>query len=324
MRLDFHKNHRLLFGVVLFGFIGLSYVVAVAPALSVQHDNSPLAGSRPLSALEHQGLGVYLAEGCVYCHTQQVRPLAQDTLRYGRASVPGDYARLAPTDLWRQTPRVLGSERTGPDLTSIGTRQPSAVWQYIHLYQPRSVTAGSIMPAFPWLFEVKGAADSTDIVVPLPPAVAPKQGVVVARQEAKALVAYLLSLHQVPLGSAQPAPSSATATGDAGATVYETRCSSCHQPMGQGLAGAFPPLARDPVVLASDPARHVEIVLFGLSGQVIGGVTYASPMPAWAALLSDEEVAAAVNHERSSWGNSAPTVTSEFVAGIRARGAHGK
>lgn len=324
MRLDFHKNHRLLFGVVVLGFMGLSYIVAVGPAISVQRNTRPLAGSRALSELEREGLEVYLAEGCAYCHTQQVRPLAQDTLRYGRASVPGDFARLAPTDVWRQTPRILGSERTGPDLTSIGTRQPSDVWQYIHLYQPRSVTAGSIMPAFPWLFEVKEAADSTDTVVPLPPTVAPRQGVVVARREAKALVAYLLSLRQVPLAAGQPAPSSATATGDAGARVYETRCSSCHQPTGQGLTGAFPPLARDPVVLASDPARHVEIVLFGVSGQVIGGVTYASPMPAWATLLSDEEVAAVINHERSSWGNSAPPVTSEFVAAIRARGGHGK
>ncbi len=323
MRLDFHKNHRLLFGVVFFGFVGLSYLVAVGPAISVLNGRAPLTDRAPLNDLEQQGLGIYLAEGCAYCHTQQVRSLAQDTLRYGRASVSDDFARLAPTDVWRQTPRVLGSERTGPDLSNIGTRQPSGVWQYIHLFQPRAVTAGSIMPAFPWLFEVKGAADSNDIVVPLPPTVAPKRGVVVARPEAKALVAYLLSLRQVPLERAPPSPSAATAAGDAGTRVYETRCSSCHQPAGQGLPGAFPPLAGDPVVRASDPARHVEIVLFGLSGQAIGGTSYVSPMPAWAALLSDEEVAAVVNHERTSWGNSAPPVTPEKVGEIRARGAHG-
>ena len=178
MKLDFHKNHRLLFGVVLFGFVGLSFLVAVAPAISVQSRNHPLPGSRPLSELERQGLGVYLSEGCVYCHTQQVRPLTQDTVRYGRASVPGDFARLAPTDVWRQAPRVLGSERTGPDLSNIGARQPSDVWQYIHLFQPRAVTGASIMPAFPWLFEVRDAPDSGDIVIPLPPEVAPKRGVV--------------------------------------------------------------------------------------------------------------------------------------------------
>lgn len=324
MRLDFHKNHRLLFTVVAFGFLGLSYLVAIGPAISVQASNTPLPGSRSLNALEQQGLEIYLAEGCVYCHTQQVRALPQDTLRYGRASVAADFARLAPTDVWRQTPRVLGSERTGPDLSNVGARQPSAVWHYIHLYQPRAVTAGSIMPAFPWLFDVRDSAGPTDVVIPIPAGVAPARGVVVARPEAKALVAYLLALHQPPLPRAATAASAAGPAADAGARVYESRCSSCHQPMGQGLPGAFPPLAGDPVVLAADPTRHVAIILFGLSGQVIGGTTYVSPMPAWADLLDDEDVAAVANHERSSWGNSAPRVTPEFVAQVRAGGPHGQ
>ena len=319
MRLDFHSNHRLLFGVVFLGFVGLSMLVAVSPAVWVQQRNHPLSGSRPLTALEQQGLGVYLSEGCVYCHTQQVRPIAQDTARYGRASVPGDYARLAPTDVWRQTPRILGSERTGPDLSNIGVRQPSAVWQYIHLFQPRAVVARSIMPAFPWLFEVKDAPDSNDTIVSLPLQVAPKRGVVVARDEAKALVAYLISLRPVPLESEAPA---AGTVATSGARVYETRCGACHQPNGQGLPGAFPPLAGDPVVLAPDPTRHVEIVLFGLSGQVIGGTAYASPMPAWGEQLSDAEIAAVINHERTSWGNAAPPVTPAQVGEIRRRGVH--
>lgn len=324
MRLDFHKNHRLLFGVVFFGFIGLSYVVAVAPAISVMRSVTPLPGSLPLTALEREGLEVYLSEGCAYCHTQQVRPLAQDTLRYGRASVPGDYARLGPMDAWRHAPRVLGSERTGPDLTSVGSRQPSEVWHYIHLYQPRAVTGSSIMPAYPWLFEVKDAAGGDDVVVPLPPGARPARGVVVARPAAKALVAYLLSLRQVPLTAPAAVPAVVPSAGNVGAIVYDTRCSSCHQPAGQGLPGAFPPLAGDPVVLAEDPTRHVEIVLFGLSGQAIGGTAYVSPMPGWAESLSDLEVAAVVNHERTSWGNSAPPVTAEFVGEVRARGMHGK
>jgi len=324
MRLDFHKNHRLLFGVAGFGFLALSWLVAIGPAISVQASNTPLAASRPLSPLEQQGLEVYLAEGCVYCHTQQVRALPQDTLRYGRASVAADFARLAPTDVWRQTPRVLGSERTGPDLSNVAARQPSAVWHYIHLYQPRAVTAGSIMPAFAWLFEVRDSADSNDTVIPVPVSFAPKGGVVVARPQAKALVAYLLALHQPTLPASIASPGAAGPAADAGARVYESRCSSCHQPMGQGLAGAFPPLAGDSVVLASDATRHVEIILFGLTGQTIGGTTYVSQMPAWADLLNDEEVAAVANHERTSWGNSAPSVTPEFVAQVRAGGRHGQ
>jgi cytochrome c oxidase cbb3-type subunit 2 len=319
MRLDFHANHRLLFAVVTLGFVGLSILVAVAPALWLERRSHPLPGSQPLTPLEQQGLGVYLAEGCVYCHTQQVRPLAQDTARYGRASVAGDYARLAPADLWRQAPRVPGSERTGPDLSNIGVRQTSDAWHYIHLFQPRAVAQQSIMPAFPWLFEVKAAPASGDAVVPLPPELAPAGRVVVARQEAKALVAYLLSLRPVPLPGAARAPTTADGSG---ARVYESRCGACHQQNGQGVPGTFPPLAGDSVVLGTDPTRHVEIVLFGLSGQVIAGKTYASPMPAWADQLTDAEIAAVVNHERTSWGNAAPTVTSAQVQAIRARGGH--
>ena len=108
------------------------------------------------------------------------------------------------------------------------------------------------------------------------------------------------------------------ATGDrAGAAVYQANCSSCHQPNGSGVAGVFPPLAGDPVVIAEDPTRHIEIVLFGVQGEAIDGVDYAAPMPGWAAQLSDEEIAAVINHERTSWGNNAPVITAEDVAEVR-------
>lgn len=205
MRLDFHKNHRLLFGTILGVFLALSGIIAVAPALWVQANNHPLPGTRPLTSEEALGLQVYLSEGCVYCHTQQVRPIAQDTSRYGRPSAPGDYARLGPTDLWRQTPSVLGTERTGPDLAAIGDRQPSDIWHHIHLYQPRAVVDASIMPSFPWLYEVRPEAGPDDVVVPVPAPHAPEEGVVVAGPRARALVAYLLALRQAPLGGGEAA-----------------------------------------------------------------------------------------------------------------------
>ncbi len=147
-----------------------------------------------------------------YCHTQQIRPLAQD-LVFGRPSTRGDYSYA--------TPQLLGTERTGPDLSNVGARQPSAVWNYIHLYQPRSVVSESIMPAYPWLFVVKRHAkpgdvtvpappgDVTvpmppgDVTVPVPPGYAPPNAVVIAGPDAKALVAYLQSLKQPQLGRAK-------------------------------------------------------------------------------------------------------------------------
>lgn len=339
MRLDFHENHRLLFGTVLTGFIALSVVIAIAPAAWLQRSAVPTPGSRPLTALEQRGLQVYLSEGCVYCHTQQVRPLAQDTLRYGRASIAADYARLVPVGAFQPTPRVLGTERTGPDLTNIAARQPSAVWHYLHLYQPRAVVPGSIMPSFPWMFEVRDSASAGDSAIAIPAPHGPREGVVVPRESARALVAYLLALQSAPLPAATrpangaattdastPPPASSTAPNVSaswaarGATVYTTNCAACHQPTGGGLPGTFPPLAGDPVVMAVDPSTHIETVLFGASGSVIAGVRYTSPMPAWGATLSDDDVAAVINHERTSWGNRAPLVTAADVKAIRARG----
>ncbi len=323
MRLDFHTNHRLLFGTVLAVFLGLSGIIAVGPALWVQTNNHPLPGTTPLTDEEAAGLQVYLSEGCVYCHTQQVRPLAQDTTLYGRASAPGDYARLAPTDLWRQTPSVLGTERTGPDLSSIGDRQPSDIWHHLHLYQPRAVVQVSMMPSFPWLYETKATAEEGDLVVPVPPPHAPAEGVIVAGPRARALVAYLLALRQAPLPGASGASDDAVGAASAdqlGARVYGSVCASCHQANGQGVVGVYPPLVNDPVVVAPDPTRHIEIVLFGLAGSTISGVSYPTIMPGWAAQLSDDEVAAVVNHERRSWGHDAPPTTPGDVARIRQGG----
>ncbi|MDZ7692015.1 MAG: cytochrome c [Balneolaceae bacterium] len=105
-----------------------------------------------------------------------------------------------------------------------------------------------------------------------------------------------------------------------GATLYRTSCASCHQGNGEGVTGAFPPLSEDPVVTAEDPTRHIETVLFGMQGKAIDGVEYSAAMPPFSEQLSDEEVAAIVNHERTSWGNDAPTVTDEQVQKVRAEG----
>ena len=199
MTLDFGKNHWLLFGVSFFGFIALAYVVGIGPAIWVQNHSQPLPGSVAPTAIETEGLKVYISEGCGYCHTQQVRPLEMDAI-WGRPSAPGDYAFVQPASVWQPyAPAVLGSERTGPDLSNVGARQASEVWQYMHLYNPRSVVQGSIMPAFPWLFDVKAVAGEGESVVPLPASHAPTGGVVVPNARGRALVAYLLARRQVPI-----------------------------------------------------------------------------------------------------------------------------
>jgi cytochrome c oxidase cbb3-type subunit 2 len=324
MKFSTHTNLALLATLIAGGFLGLSSAVALAPAAWISRHNAPVPGSVALTDEQQEGLRVYISEGCPYCHTQQVRPLPEDTL-FGRPSAPGDYARLMPMSGLIEVPELLGSERTGPDLSNVAVRQPSDVWQYIHLYQPRALVGASIMPAFQWLFVLTRTPGSTSVRVPVPPALVPDGMTVVATPRAKALVAYLLSLKQPPIagraGAAAPAAPSATPaatpTGGAdGAKIYATRCASCHQPAGTGVHGAFPPLAGDSVV-NGPPAAQLAIVLNGLHGKVIGGVPYTSIMPPWAALMSDAEIAAVVTHERTSWGNTASPVTAADVAAAR-------
>jgi mono/diheme cytochrome c family protein len=125
---------------------------------------------------------------------------------------------------------------------------------------------------------------------------------------------------QTPTYRSVPAPAQAPKPAALGAELYRTSCASCHQTNGQGVPKVFPPLAGNPVVIDRDPAEHIKIVLFGEKGHDITGVEYKAQMPAWADQLSDEEVAAVINHERTSWGNNAPTVVREQVARIRGGG----
>ena len=102
-----------------------------------------------------------------------------------------------------------------------------------------------------------------------------------------------------------------------GASVFSSRCAACHQATGQGLPGAFPPLAGSEYVLG-DAERAVRIVLRGLSGPVtVAGQTFNGAMPAWADALSDAEIAAVLTYVRSSFGNAAPAVTPDVVAAQR-------
>jgi len=101
-----------------------------------------------------------------------------------------------------------------------------------------------------------------------------------------------------------------------GAALYTTNCASCHGAAGAGVPRAFPALAGDPVVTARDPATHVTVVLRGLHGKPIAGKTYSSQMPAFPQ-LSNDDIAAIVDHERTSWGNNAPTINPDDVKRAR-------
>jgi cytochrome c oxidase cbb3-type subunit 2 len=196
----------------------------------------------------------------------------------------------------------------------------------VHLYNPRSVVPQSIMPGFAWLFEVVDHAPADRPVVSLPSQFAPAKGVVVPTRKAIALVAYMDSLKQPPLpqaaGAAQGTSSSApAANGDSakGLALFTANCAACHQANGEGVPGAFPPLKGNGAVNRDDVVPHIRIVLYGLHGATVGGVAYASPMPGFAATLSDADIVGIINYERGAWGNHGRPVTVEQVAAERAK-----
>jgi len=98
----------------------------------------------PYTALELAGRDIYVREGCYTCHSQMIRTLPSEVLRYGPASLPEESMYDRPFQ-W-------GSKRTGPDLARVGGRYPD-LWHFRHMLDPRSVTPNSIMPAYPWLFQ---------------------------------------------------------------------------------------------------------------------------------------------------------------------------
>lgn len=172
-------------------FLALSWLIALQPALKLREETlQTLTAQAPQSETVLLGRSIYLAEGCGYCHSQFVRPTLVD-LPFGRASTAADYAG--------QHPPVPGTQRTGPDLSNVGARQPSWMWQFLHLYDPRSMVPQSLMPAYPWYFEIVPEADvaahqfgSYSFVVPdLPPG-----SVVVPTRDAMHLITYLRALRQ--------------------------------------------------------------------------------------------------------------------------------
>ncbi|MFT5350151.1 MAG: cytochrome c oxidase cbb3-type subunit 2 [Planctomycetota bacterium] len=187
--MSLHTDHRTLIGTAATVFLILSIIIAVLPAFQAQKTPATI-GSSELEPSAARGRVLYLKEGCGVCHTQFVRDLPVDA-PYGRGSVAGDYAM--------EKPPLLGTQRTGPDLSNVGLRQPSEVWNLIHLYNPRAVVPTSVMPGYPWYFKETVMVSKTDVVVHIPPGFKPSSKAIVATEEAIDLVRYLQSLKQIKL-----------------------------------------------------------------------------------------------------------------------------
>ena len=137
------KNVGLMIILVIVA-ISFGTLVELVPLFFSKQMSEPVAGLKPLPALELEGRDIYIREGCNTCHSQMIRPLRAETERYGHYSVAGEFVYDHPF-LW-------GSKRTGPDLARVGGRY-SDDWHRAHMYNPRDVVPESIMPSYPWLFD---------------------------------------------------------------------------------------------------------------------------------------------------------------------------
>jgi cytochrome c oxidase cbb3-type subunit I/II len=132
------------FAVLTFLAVIVGGLVEFVPTALVRSNVPTIAAVKPYTPLEVEGRDLYIREGCVGCHSQMIRPIRAETARYGDYSKPGEFVYDHPF-LW-------GSKRTGPDLQREGGKYPDA-WHFVHMRQPSATSPGSLMPAYPWLYD---------------------------------------------------------------------------------------------------------------------------------------------------------------------------
>ncbi len=219
-----------VFLVAVLGFFAAAVILqGIVPALRLEADagrlrdiaSGKMVRAADYTPLERRGRQVYIREGCWYCHSQYVRPVANEDQRWGPLAQAGEYAF--------DQPHLLGTRRIGPELSRVG-RKYGDDWHAAHHWDPRQVAPDSIMPRFPWLYE-RG-----------------KEGAPSPNADGKALIAYLQKLganlgdwretfaptHLAEGEAPLMAPPGAKDLLALGKEVYARRCTGCHGVNGDG------------------------------------------------------------------------------------------
>ena len=126
--------------------VAIGGVLELVPTFLIKSNIPTISAVKPYTPLELQGRDIYIREGCYTCHSQMVRPFRDEVARYGEYSKAGEFIYDHPFQ-W-------GSKRTGPDLARLGGKYPDS-WHYNHMLEPQSMSPGSIMPSYGWLFDNK-------------------------------------------------------------------------------------------------------------------------------------------------------------------------
>jgi cytochrome c oxidase cbb3-type subunit 2 len=288
--------------VILVGTFATMFIPMMTP-----HMHPKLENLKPFTAIELAGRDIYQREGCNNCHTQTVRPLKTEVMRYGEFSKAGEFAYDFPF-LW-------GSKRTGPDLARIGKKYPDA-WHYRHFDDPRKFFQKSNMPAYGWLkdndinpAEIKSHMDALDFGY-----TEEELTDLANKNELDAIVAYMQVIGTAvakkraarTMSKVEPVELENPFADDpaallTGKDVYEENCAGCHGDNGEGDIG---PSLADKVFLyvegdlADDD--YYEIINNGTEeGMVEEGRTMKGGMPSFMDDLTKKEIWSVISYIRS-------------------------
>ncbi|PLX90396.1 MAG: cytochrome C oxidase Cbb3 [Desulfuromonas sp.] len=273
---SFEKKPILLLLLATLAILVGTIITMVLPFAWVNTESDRIETVTPYSPLEQAGRDVYIREGCNNCHSQTVRPLVADVLRYGEYSKSGEFVHDRP-HLW-------GSRRTGPDLARLGGKYPNA-WHYQHMAAPMVMIPKSNMPAYAFLSERSLEANSVRKAMDVLgfPYTQAEIDELSSKTEMDAMVAYLQKLGtgipwrktaavEIVGDLKNPFPKD-TAAIAAGRTVYQQNCAPCH---GDQLEGGIGP--------ELEGENYDDEILFEL---IYGGITD-NGMPSFANLGSQK------------------------------------
>jgi cytochrome c oxidase cbb3-type subunit 2 len=297
----------IIFAIVSAVVILIGTAVTMFIPMMTSHMHPKLEALKPFTPLQLAGRDIYQREGCNNCHTQTVRPLRTEVMRYGEYSKAGEFAYDYPF-LW-------GSKRTGPDLARIGKKYPDA-WHVRHFEDPRAFFPRSNMPAYGWLkdrdllpMEVRSHMDTLGF-----PYGEEEISQLEDKNELDALVAYVQVIGTAvarkrvsPAAErAEPVELENPLAGDpaaiaVGKGIYEEFCSDCH---GENAEGDIGPSLVDDVFLyvegdlADDD--YYELINNGTEeGNVEEGREMKGGMPPFMEDLGRDEIWSVISYIRS-------------------------
>lgn len=292
----------VLFAVVVTGTVLVGSIVMMVLPMFTSGMHPKLQDLKPYTALQLAGRDVYQEEGCFYCHTQTVRPLKAEVMRYGEYSKAGEFAYDRPF-LW-------GSKRTGPDLAREGGKYDDA-WHYLHFNDPRRLFTGSNMPAYGWLANYQVDARETAARMQALGFPYTREEIVALTGKTKldALVAYMQALgtavprKQQPMiskGDRNPLAGDRVALAE-GKKVYDMNCASCHGLDAKGDIG--PDLTDKEWVYVQEPIADDTVFSIIADGtkkdQEIENRRTRGGMPSWGEFIGKKKIWSLVTYIRS-------------------------